>query len=1026
MKHFIADLHIHSRFSRATSKSLTPRNLAAWASVKGIELLATGDFTHPGWLEMISDQLEAGEDGFFRLKDQNHLDQELPWFSGALKSEAVRFVLCTEISSIYKKAGKVRKIHNLVFMPGLDAVQKFNLRLGQVGNLASDGRPILGLPARDLLEMVLETDPLAFLVPAHIWTPWFSLFGSKSGFNRLEDCFEDLSSEIFALETGLSSDPEMNQLWSALDRYTLISNSDAHSGEKLGREANLLSGEMSFPALRSALRKDDGPARFEGTLEFYPEEGKYHLDGHRKCGVVLEPAETAKHKGICPVCGKELTIGVLNRVFELADRTAPVSSAGQKFSSLVPLTEVLSEILGTGPSTKKVMGMYDQLLRDFGSELDILQNAPVEDLKRSSAILAEAIDRMRKGQVRRYSGYDGEYGRISMFTARELLEFKHGRVFSLGADPGEEKDREVGQKWRKSLLAAAPQKQVEDFSPNEMQVSAMVAGPGPVLVLAGPGTGKTQTLMGRIKRLQEQGADPRRMLVVTFTRKAARELKERLEKICTGPLPQTDTLHALALGYWTEALGEPPTLLSEESSRKLFATANPELQGKALKTAWNALSLDREKGYRIPNEQARRYLDHKTRLGLVDYTDLLEFWMERVESGHYDQRFDHVLVDEVQDLSLLQLSLLMGLAGERGAGFFAIGDPNQSIYAFRGAVQNMEERLRQAWPDLRRIRLTQNYRSAQSILDLSAALLPERQALTASKNITAGISLFEAQNAEQEADWIAGKIRELLGGTSHWQADQNSQETTGPGDIAVLVRLKALAAPISRTLHAVGIPVSVPEEEPFFTDSRVELLLSMAGQMLGLPNVLDNAPTCPEEVTKKGPLAMAAHLGETPPFDALFWNSSAFLGLVKAFQTFGGWRGVMNMVQLETELCTIRAKAQKVQIMTLHGSKGLEFDAVFLPCLEEGILPFAGMGMLLGKPDEESTFDLEEERRLFYVGLTRARSRIFMSHCASRKLYGKTRAFVLSSFVRRLPQNLIHKSTLKRHIRRDERQLSLF
>lgn len=1024
MKNFIADLHVHSRFSRATSKNLTPRNLAAWASVKGIQLLATGDFTHPGWLEMISDQLKSVENGFFRLKDQSGLGQELPWFSGTGGAEDIRFVLCTEISSIYKKGGKVRKIHNLVFMPGLEAVRKFNIRLGQVGNLASDGRPILGLPARDLLEMVLETDPLAFLVPAHIWTPWFSLFGSKSGFNRLEDCFEDLSSEIFALETGLSSDPEMNQLWSALDRYTLISNSDAHSGEKLGREANLLSGEMSFPALRAALRKDTGPARFEGTLEFYPEEGKYHLDGHRKCGIVLEPAETARLKGICPVCGKELTIGVLNRVFELADRETPVRSAAQKFSSLVPLTEILSEILGSGSGTKKVMGMYNQLLRDFGSELDILRRAPVEDLKKSSALLAEAVDRMRKGQVRRHSGYDGEYGRISMFTPRELLEFRHGRTFSLGGEA--EKNEEIGQKWRKPVSTVQDRDLAEDFSPNEMQVSAMVAGPGPVLVLAGPGTGKTQTLMGRIRRLEERGADFGRMLVVTFTRKAARELKERLEKTCRKPLPRTDTLHALALEYWTEVLGESPTLLSEESSRKIFAAANPGLQGKTLKTAWNELSLARESGRCIPNEYARRYLDRKTRFHLVDYTDLLEFWMEKVKSGSYGQRFDHVLVDEVQDLSLLQLNLVMGLAGERGTGFFAIGDPNQSIYGFRGAVRGLEERIRQSWPDLKRIRLSRNYRSAQDILDLSSALLPERQTLVASKNLTASISLFEAKSAEQEADWIAARIRDLLGGTGHWQADRNAQETIGPGDIAVLVRLKALTAPIARKLHATGIPVSVPEDEPFFADSRVALLLSMAGRMLGLPDAASDAPECPEEIIKKGPLALAAHLSETPPFDGLFWKNSAFLGLVKAFQTYGGWQGVMNMTQLETELCAIRARAQKVQIMTLHGSKGLEFDTVFLPCLEEGIVPFAGMDMLLGKPASEILPDMDEERRLFYVGLTRAKTGIFMSHCSSRKLYGKIRTSFLSSFVRGLPQNMIRKSALKRHVRRDERQLSLF
>lgn len=1024
MKNFIADLHVHSRFSRATSKNLTPRNLAAWASVKGIQLLATGDFTHPGWLEMISDQLKSVENGFFRLKDQSGLGQELPWFSGTGGAEDIRFVLCTEISSIYKKGGKVRKIHNLVFMPGLEAVRKFNIRLGQVGNLASDGRPILGLPARDLLEMVLETDPLAFLVPAHIWTPWFSLFGSKSGFNRLEDCFEDLSSEIFALETGLSSDPEMNQLWSALDRYTLISNSDAHSGEKLGREANLLSGEMSFPALRAALRKDTGPARFEGTLEFYPEEGKYHLDGHRKCGIVLEPAETARLKGICPVCGKELTIGVLNRVFELADRETPVRSAAQKFSSLVPLTEILSEILGSGSGTKKVMGMYNQLLRDFGSELDILRRAPVEDLKKSSALLAEAVDRMRKGQVRRHSGYDGEYGRISMFTPRELLEFRHGRTFSLGGEA--EKNEEIGQKWRKPVSTVQDRDLAEDFSPNEMQVSAMVAGPGPVLVLAGPGTGKTQTLMGRIRRLEERGADFGRMLVVTFTRKAARELKERLEKTCRKPLPRTDTLHALALEYWTEVLGESPTLLSEESSRKLFAAANPGLQGKTLKTAWNELSLARESGRRIPNEYARRYLDQKTRFHLVDYTDLLEFWMEKVKSGSYGQRFNHVLVDEVQDLSLLQLNLVMGLAGERGTGFFAIGDPNQSIYGFRGAVRGLEERIRQSWPDLKRIRLSRNYRSAQDILDLSSALLPERQTLVASKNLTASISLFEAKSAEQEADWIAARIRDLLGGTGHWQADRNAQETIGPGDIAVLVRLKALTAPIARKLHAAGIPVSVPEDEPFFADSRVALLLSMAGRMLGLPDAASDAPECPEEIIKKGPLALAAHLSETPPFDGLFWKNSAFLGLVKAFQTYGGWQGVMNMTQLETELCAIRARAQKVQIMTLHGSKGLEFDTVFLPCLEEGIVPFAGMDMLLGKPASEILPDMDEERRLFYVGLTRAKTGIFMSYCSSRKFYGKIRTSFLSSFVRGLPQDMIRKSALKRHVRRDERQLSLF
>ena len=1027
MNTFVADLHIHSRFSRATSKNLTPRNLVAWAAVKGIDVLATGDFTHPGWMDMIREQLEPGEDGLFSLRDDRGLEAELPWYSGNLDASGVRFALCTEISSIYKKGGKVRKIHNLVFMPGLDAALKFNTRLAQVGNLASDGRPILGLDARDLLEMVLETDPLAYVIPAHVWTPWFSLFGSKSGFDRIEDCFGDLSGEIFALETGLSSDPEMNWLWSALDRFTLVSNSDAHSGEKLGREANIFAGEKSFAGMRRALRREDGATRFEGTLEFYPEEGKYHLDGHRKCGVMLEPEETSRHRGVCPVCGKPLTIGVLNRVFALADRAAPVRPDHQpQFTSLVPLPEILSEILGAGPGTKKVRQMYSQLVHDFGSELAILRSAPVEDLQRSSKMLAEALRRMRQGQVHRHSGYDGEYGRISMFSPQELLEFRHGRMLSMAAPPTE--TQEPGLRWRRPQAQPAPRRDEPLQEPNEMQLSAILAGPGPVLVMAGPGTGKTHTLMGRVRHLLDHGADPARILVLTFTRKAARELKDRLQRACPAgaALPRADTLHALGLEYWASVMGEPPILLSEESSRRLFAAANPDLQGKALKTAWNEQSLARENGVRIPGESTRRYLDHKVRFNLVDYTDLLEFWLEHLELGHCVPNFDHVLVDEVQDLSPLQLGLVTALIGRSGRGFFAIGDPNQAIYGFRGAVRDVETRLRNVWPELRRVRLVQNYRSSQQILDLAASLFPERESLVARQPHAASMVLFEAQSADQEAGWIASRVRELLGGTGHWQADAQGGQNLSPGDVAVLVRLKALVPPIVRALENAGIPVSVPEQEPFFVDPRVEVVMGIAGNVLGMPDAVEQElPACPEGIVEKGPLAMAVHLSETPPFDALFWKSRAFLDLVKAHQSFGGWRGLLNMVRLETELCAIRAKAQKVQVMTMHGAKGLEFEAVFLPGLEEGILPFAGMDMLLGKTVEDGV-DLDEERRLFYVGLTRARTMLFLSHCASRRMFGKTFKLGLSSLVRRLPQGMLRRSAIRRHVRLNERQLNLF
>lgn len=353
MERFTADLHIHSRFSRATSKKLTIPNLAAWGSLKGISVLGTGDFTHPEWLAEIEEYLVDNGQGLFVLRNPKGLEAEIPSFDGTIAGRT-RFMLQTEISSIYKRGGKVRKIHNLVYMPDLDSVKRFNERLGEVGNLASDGRPILGLDSRDLLDLVLETHPMAFLVPAHIWTPWFSLFGSKSGFDSIKECFGDYSAEIFAMETGLSSDPEMNWTWSELDRIKLISNSDAHSGEKLAREVNLFRGEMSYEGIYRALRSEGLGHKFLGTVEFFPEEGKYHMDGHRKCGVVMDPHETIARGGICPVCGKPVTVGVYNRVLELADRQEAVKPQGAaEFTSMIPLKEILSEVVGTGPNTKK-------------------------------------------------------------------------------------------------------------------------------------------------------------------------------------------------------------------------------------------------------------------------------------------------------------------------------------------------------------------------------------------------------------------------------------------------------------------------------------------------------------------------------------------------------------------------------------------------------------------------------------------------------------------------------------------------
>ena len=405
----IADLHIHSRFSMATSKEGTPENLDFWARKKGISLIGTGDFTHPVWREELKERLVSEGNGLYRLRDV-YVKEESRKFPG----EGTRFVVSGEISSIYKKNGKTRKVHNVILLPSLEAADAMAQRLEKIGNIHSDGRPILGLDSHDLLEMMLDVCPEGILIPAHIWTPHFSVLGAKSGFDSVEECFEELAPYIHALETGLSSDPAMNWRISKLDRYQLVSNSDAHSPSKLGREANLLDIDCSYEGLYRAIQTGEG---LEGTVEFFPEEGKYHFDGHRKCGVSLSPVEAERLGGICPVCGKKLTMGVDHRVEQLADRAEGfVKKDGKKYESLVPLPEVISACMGYSTASKKVQGCFEQMIQTLGTEFDILRNVPSEDIKSCAGErIAEGIENVRTGNVKRIPGYDGEYGKIQLF-----------------------------------------------------------------------------------------------------------------------------------------------------------------------------------------------------------------------------------------------------------------------------------------------------------------------------------------------------------------------------------------------------------------------------------------------------------------------------------------------------------------------------------------------------------------------------------------------------------------------------------
>jgi DNA helicase-2/ATP-dependent DNA helicase PcrA len=415
---FHADLHVHSRFSRACSKDCDIEHLAWWALRKGITVTGTGDFTHPAWMAELKETLVPAEPGLFRVRDdlKARLRRDVP---GACEPGAVRFMLSVEISTIYRRDDRTRKVHHLLYAPDFESAERITEALAKIGNLASDGRPILGLDSRDLLEITLSGGPGCYLVPAHVWTPWFAVLGSKSGFDAVADCYGDLADHIFAVETGLSSDPAMNWTVSSLDSYRLVSNSDAHSPPMLGREATTFGTALDYFAMASALRTGEG---LLGTVEFFPEEGKYHLDGHRKCGIRVEPAQTRSLGTICPGCGKPLTVGVLHRVAELADRPdgfRPPAAAG--FTSLVQLPEIVGEIFSTGPKSKKVTSEVSRLVAALGPELGILCEIPPDEIGRvGGARLGEAITRLRRGEVIRDAGYDGEYGTIRLFEPDEL------------------------------------------------------------------------------------------------------------------------------------------------------------------------------------------------------------------------------------------------------------------------------------------------------------------------------------------------------------------------------------------------------------------------------------------------------------------------------------------------------------------------------------------------------------------------------------------------------------------------------
>ncbi len=1095
---FFADLHIHSHYSRATSKDLDFEHLNQWAQLKGLQVVGTGDISHPGWLQEMREKLEPAEEGLFRLKESYARAIPVP---EACRGP-VRFLLAGEISSIYKKYDKVRKVHNVIFAPSLAAVEKIQAALEKIGNIRSDGRPILGLDSRDLLETILEIDPEVYLIPAHIWTPWFSLLGSKSGFDSVEECFGDLTPHIFALETGLSSDPPMNWRISDLDRYTLVSNSDAHSPPKLAREANLFQTELSYPAIFEALQSGD-PARFLGTVEFFPEEGKYHLDGHRKCEIRWEPSTTLKHKGLCSECGKPVTVGVMHRVETLADRPEGGQPARtHPFFSLVPLPEVLAQVYGVGVNSRQVQQNYQALLAQLGPELAILQDVPLEQIERAGGgLLAEGIRRMRAGEVVIAGGYDGEYGVIKLFGPQERSTFSNQLGFFAPekdtprrsrppADPPDEAGEPSPGQWTQAGLfdrpepAAPGEPQLEGngilAGLNPAQVEAVRWFETPLLIVAGPGTGKTRTLTHRIAYLlAHQNVAPEQILAITFTHKAAGEMADRLAALVgpdTAGRMVIKTFHALGvmlLRAEAARLGLDPdfSIAGEPDRLALLGQLLPELTEKEIGSYLEAISAAKsqlltlttpELGSRYPDipDFVEIYRSYETTLRqnkLLDYDDLILEPVRLLETfpdvlGRYRETFRWISVDEYQDVNLAQYRLLRLLAGPDN-NLCVIGDPDQAIYGFRGANRSYFLKFQEDFPEAKVQRLSQNYRSTQLILDASSQVIarnPDSQRLELWSEIIRPVKLdiFETPTDKAEAEQIVHQIEQMVGGTSYFSldsgrvaGDDHGEAPRSFGDFAVLYRLKAQSLALVEAFERSGMPYQTIGNISLYEYSVIRTILAWLWLLdnphagYHLPTILAGLKPAPDRASLAALTALAQERN-LPAVEALQeWASSSltaaqkkqanrvasFLdellqltppppisGLIERINTFMGAgssrdpdskdservrqlarraapfehrrREFLETTLLRQETDAYDPRADRVTLMTLHAAKGLEFPVVFIAGCEENLAPLR----LPGK-----TFDLEEERRLFYVGMTRAQQRLILTHAKTRFLFGQ-------------------------------------
>ncbi|HEY7666072.1 MAG TPA: UvrD-helicase domain-containing protein [Xanthobacteraceae bacterium] len=1049
---FHADLHVHSKYSRATSRDLDLEHLAAWACRKGITVVGTGDFTHPAWCAELKQKLVPAEPGLYRLRED--IERAVMASLPAACRTPVRFMLEVEISTIYKKNERTRKVHHLIYAPDFATVERMSARLARIGNIASDGRPILGLDSRDLLEIALESDPHTYLVPAHIWTPWFAALGSQSGFDSITDCYGDLADRIFAVETGLSSDPPMNWRVSLLDRYRLTSNSDAHSPGKLGREATTFDCELDYFAIERALRNGQG---YLGTVEFFPDEGKYHLDGHRKCEVRLSPKETLALGGRCPVCGEPLTIGVEHRVEMLADRSEaearPPATAGA-VSNVVPLPEILSELAGSGVASRAVTAGYDQAIGKLGAELAILQTVPAEDIARAgSPLLAEAVTRLRAGQVICEPGYDGEYGVIRLFEPRELERLTAGgllfeapitRRTAARATPPTAAAPAAGD----AGAAPAPARPRLRLISNERsegafellaaldpdQSAAAEALDGPLLIVAGPGSGKTRTLTYRLAHLvAERGAAAEDCLAITFTRRAAAEMRERLAQLMPAGAPEVavHTFHSLGLALLREhpgaaGLARGFRVAGRSECVKLLSEA---LDVSVHKAERHIRAISREKRTQswAGAEAGQAMAAYARALALnnaIDFDDLVALAVRALtaDAGIAErcrQRFQWISVDEFQDVDEQQYRLLTLLAPREG-NLCVIGDPDQAIYGFRGADASCFDRFRQDYPSARVVRLVRNYRSTGTIVTASSQVIATRRGEPIAeivRDMHERIAVHAAATERAEAEFVVKTIEQMIGGHSFFSIDSGRATPARASgwsfaDFAVLYRTDAQSAALCEAFERSGIPYQKSSHAPLADEPAVRALLQELDGHTETPALADALRTATERLQGSGTAGGGTHV-DPIALAAAFQRLSAL-----AQQCAGDHARFLDATALTTDAEFRDARADRVSLSTLHAAKGLEFAVVFITGLEDGVLPIAW-----GERDERAT---EEERRLFYVGMTRAKDRLILTRACQRHWRGRLQLLEPSPFLRDIEQELTKQQPAVRGRRTpQDRQLKL-